>query len=125
MEDDQLAIGTPAGLAGSSQRTSPGSNLLSEIIRDETTLLPLATYVIRWLQGRCWQLTQTSSETLPSRIAGVADQRKRAVCIAFASSFQPSLHLVSVPVSSWVLLESEQAVGCSSASKELVCFLLR
>jgi hypothetical protein len=40
--------------------------------------------------------------------------KERAVCTAFAASFQPSSHLVSEPVM-FLLSKFKQAVGCTSS----------
>jgi hypothetical protein len=96
---DQAAISTPAGLAGSSHDALPGSYLLSETTRPSTRLIHMANLIFSWLHGRSWILTQMSPSLSPSTDRNGQD---KALCITFASQFQPSLHLVSLRQRMWL-----------------------
>jgi hypothetical protein len=111
MEGDQPDISTPAGLPGPPQRTLPGSNLLSEIARDGILLLSLATSTYMWLRGRCWRTAEMSPHAQPPLIGVLGEERERAACIAFASCFQPPVHLVSVPGRS-IVVGNRAGCGC-------------
>jgi hypothetical protein len=111
-DGDEPATSTPVGLSALPQHTLPGSKLLSEVLRDSHMVLPLASYVFRWLRGRYWRMIQMSPQAQQSLIAlrHMDDQLEQELCIAFASSFQPSCHLASVPVR-WIAVDSRADFG--------------